>query len=73
MDYEASSLRAQMRAANRAGAEWAAIFGEEEQAQGAVTLRNMSSGEQALLSLEDAVRRLQAETATSVKQPGGQP
>jgi histidyl-tRNA synthetase len=72
MDYDASSLRAQMRSANRAGAAWAALFGEDEQAAGAVTLRDMSSGEQEMLPLEEAVRRLAERVTTQASKTGGE-
>jgi len=40
------SLRAQLKAADRAGARWALIVGEEEAARGVVTVRDLRSGRQ---------------------------
>jgi histidyl-tRNA synthetase len=40
------SLKAQMKEASRLGSPWVIMLGEEEIASGAVTLRNMASGEQ---------------------------
>jgi len=65
MDYDASSLRAQMRSANRAGAAWAVIIGEQEKEQGNVILRNMSIGEQETVGLDEALRRLRQEVSAA--------
>jgi histidyl-tRNA synthetase len=39
--FDGRSMKAQMRAADRSGARWAAIVGEDEAAAGAVTLRDL--------------------------------
>jgi len=46
MDFEARSLKAQMKRANRRGARFALILGAEELAAGEATLRDMREGTQ---------------------------
>lgn len=43
--FDHRSMRSQMKAADRSGAEWAIILGDQEVATGVVTLRNLRSGE----------------------------
>ena len=45
------SLKGQLRQANSLGRSYAAIIGEDEVKSGAVTLRNMMTGEQKTVSL----------------------
>jgi len=52
------ALSKQMEEASRIGASWTLIFGEKEMKEGAVTLRDMISGKEELVSLEEALRRL---------------
>ncbi len=52
------SMKSQMRAANKAGAAWAVIRGDDELAQGVVSLKNMESGEQASVPLDQLAGRL---------------
>ncbi len=52
------SLKSQMRAANKAGAAWAVIRGEDELARGVATVKNMATGEQRQENLDDLVQRL---------------
>jgi histidyl-tRNA synthetase len=61
VDYRRRSLRAQLRFADAENYRWAAIIGEEEVAEGTVTLRDMVSGEQETLPREGLVRRLARE------------
>lgn len=49
------SLKSQMRQANALGAEYAFIFGEDEVRKGTVTYRDMETGEQWEVALEDVV------------------
>ena len=56
MDYEGKSLKAQMRSADRSGARFVVILGEEELASGEAVLRDMSSKEQRKVKLEDLAR-----------------
>ena len=46
MDHEGRSLKSQMKQANKAGARWVLIVGEDELEQGQVVLRNMETKEQ---------------------------
>ncbi len=58
LDYEARSFKAQMRAADRSGARFALILGEDEVAASAVTVKDLSAGTQETLERAEAVRRL---------------
>ena len=51
MLYEKRSLKAQMRYANRVGARWVVIVGEEEFRRGMYRLKDMESGEESLVPL----------------------
>ncbi|HEX2163615.1 MAG TPA: histidine--tRNA ligase [Thermoanaerobaculia bacterium] len=52
------SLGAAMKRADRAGARWAAILGDEEVAAGEVTLRELATGEQRRVARREAVEEL---------------
>ena len=52
------SMKSQMRAANKAGAAWAVIRGDDELAQGVVSLKNMETGEQTSMPLDQLAGRL---------------
>ena len=52
------SLKSQMRAANKAGAAWCIIRGEQELSQANATLKNMSTGDQRLVVLESLVAEI---------------
>ena len=54
------SLRAQMKSADRLGARFALILGEEELAAGRAALRDMRSGEQAAVGLDEAPEELRS-------------
>ncbi len=56
MDLEAKSMKAQMRKANRVGAEKVIIRGEDELANGTVVIKDMNEGSQNTVSLEDIIR-----------------
>ena len=58
MDYNARSLKAQMREANRLGARFALILGEDELARGEATLRNMGDSTQESVQLAQLLARL---------------
>lgn len=62
MAFGNRSLGAQMKAANRAGARFVLMLGEDELAQESVTLRDMADGSQELVPLAQVVARLQDET-----------
>jgi len=53
MDFEGRSLKAQMSLADRLGAAYVVILGDQELAAGQAPLRDMASGEQETLSLTD--------------------
>src|SRR5688572_9985027 len=61
LDFEARSMKAQMRSANRAGAKFAVIVGAEERAQGRVRVKPMEGGEERLVTLDEAIRLLKGE------------
>jgi histidyl-tRNA synthetase len=52
MDYTDRSLKAQMTMANRRGASWVLIMGEQELASNQAPLKNMQSGQQQTVSLD---------------------
>jgi len=52
------SLSKQLEDASRLGATWAVILGEKELKAGGVTLRDMRSGDEELIPLDDAIRRM---------------
>jgi histidyl-tRNA synthetase len=58
MDYAGRGMKGQMKDAARSGARWAAIIGDDELAAGEVTLRDLESGEQQRVSLDDVRERV---------------
>lgn len=54
-DFRAGSLKSQMRKANSSGANFAIILGERERRNGTVTLRNLGTGEQKVISIDELV------------------
>ncbi len=58
MDLMGRSLKSQMKGANRSGARYALIIGEEEAEEGFLQVRDMSSGEQDKVQKEDLVKYL---------------
>ncbi len=46
LDYGGRGMRAQFKQADRVGAAYAVVLGEDDLAQGAATLRDMASGEE---------------------------
>ncbi|MCD4779599.1 MAG: histidine--tRNA ligase [Candidatus Omnitrophica bacterium] len=53
MSYRLSSVKSQMRAANKARAKWVAILGDEELKKNMVALKNMDSGQQTQIRQTD--------------------
>jgi histidyl-tRNA synthetase len=49
-------MKGQMKEADRSGARWAAIVGDDELAKGQVTLKDLKSGEQESVSRNDLIR-----------------
>jgi len=61
MDHRMSSLKSQLRRADRLGVPFVLLLGKDERARGTATLRNMKTGEErevALDSAAEAIRQL---------------
>ncbi|AET66637.1 histidyl-tRNA synthetase [Desulfosporosinus orientis DSM 765] len=58
MDLLGRSLKNQLKSANRQGASYAFILGEEELAQNVMVIKDLTSGEQTEVSLSDAVNEI---------------
>src|SRR5438067_1063765 len=58
VDYEAKSLRAKMRSANKLGAKWVVLLSAEDAARQVAQLRDMTSGDQAEVSWVELPGRL---------------
>jgi len=58
LDYGGRGMRAQFKQADRVGASYAVILGEDELAQGAVTVRDMASGEEQKVPVADGPKGL---------------
>lgn len=61
MDYGGRSLKAQMKQANRNHAFYVAVIGETEAKESKVALKNMSTGEQVLLTANELINQLKQE------------
>ncbi len=57
-DYQARSIKAQMKEANRVQATYAIIVGDSELEEGLFTLRNMHDSSESKVSLEEIFKRL---------------
>ena len=55
---EGNSLKAQMKRADRLGAAYVLIVGENELSQGSVILRNMATKEQVEIPIDDIVNQV---------------
>ena len=71
MEYDARSLRAQMKRADRHGARVAALIGADELARAEVTVRNMKSHEQHAVPRAEAVTRILAELGVTTGDMAG--
>jgi histidyl-tRNA synthetase len=60
LDYEAKSLKSQMRRADKLKARYALILGEEELKKGKAVLRDMANKSQEEISIEGLVQALKA-------------
>ncbi|HEY3314444.1 MAG TPA: histidine--tRNA ligase [Bacillota bacterium] len=58
LDYLGRSLKAQFKYADRTGARWVAIIGDEELAAGQVTLRDLATRKQERVAAADLAARL---------------
>ena len=58
MDYSGGSLKSQMRIANKIGARYTVIVGEEELSKNMVILRNMQTKEQKEIQIDNLIDEL---------------
>jgi len=58
MAYQITSLKSQMRRANKLNYQYVGIMGDDELAKGLITLKNLQSGEQKQVSLQDLIQNL---------------
>ena len=58
LDYADRSAKGQFRQADRSGADFAAIIGEDELERGVCTLRDMRSGEERIVTVADEAKEL---------------
>ena len=58
MDYEGRSLKSQMRRADKSGARYVLILGEDEMMRREIQLRDMLTKTQRILPLDDIVNEL---------------
>ncbi len=58
LDYGGRGLRAQFKQADRLGATYAVVLGEDELAQGVATVRDMASGEERTVPVGDGAKDL---------------
>lgn len=61
MDFAGRSLKAQMKQANKAAARFAILIGEDEIKESCAVLKNMETGEQEKVALQELVNKLYAE------------
>jgi len=57
-DYEIESLRTHLKTANKSGARWCIIIGEDEIKKNAMIVKDMSTGEQLDISLDDYINKI---------------
>ena len=60
MDFAGRSMKAQMKQANKLGARYALILGDDEIAEGAVMLRSMSDSQQEKVALAEVIGKIKA-------------
>ena len=60
MDFAGRSMKAQMKQANKLGARYALILGDDEIAEGVVMLRSMSDSQQEKVALADVIGKIKA-------------
>lgn len=61
MDFMGRSLKAQMKLANKYSARFAVIIGDDEVQAGSVNLKDMATGEQQQISMDDLLNKLDTE------------
>ena len=59
LDYASRKMKAQMKAADRQGAKWVLVLGEQELAENAAAVKNMETGTQEKVPFHDLVNYLQ--------------
>jgi histidyl-tRNA synthetase len=64
LGFDARSLKAQLKAADRAGARWAVVLGPAEASRDAVTVRDLSTGDQEEVAQADLSATLAARSGT---------
>ena len=57
-DYGSKGIKAQMKKADKLGARFVLILGDDELAANSITIKNMESGEQEKVPLNQAEERL---------------
>ncbi len=60
MDFAGRSMKAQMKQANKLGAKYSVILGEDEIAEGVVMLRNMEDSSQAKVPMAQVAEKIKA-------------
>ena len=60
MDFAGRSMKAQMKQANKLGARYALILGDDEIAEGTVMLRSMSDSQQEKAALAEVIEKIKA-------------
>jgi histidyl-tRNA synthetase len=58
MDFGGRSLKSQMKRADKLGAAYAMIIGDNELSEGVVILRNMKTKEQVRIAVEEVVEKV---------------
>lgn len=61
MDFMDRSLKAQMKLANKFSAQYAVIIGDDEVATNSAVLKNMQTGEQQQINLDELLKKLDTE------------
>ena len=62
LDHCGRSLKAQFKYANKTGAPVTAVIGDDEAASGSVKIKNMATGEEAVVPAEEACEKVRAMT-----------
>ncbi|HUH07368.1 MAG TPA: His/Gly/Thr/Pro-type tRNA ligase C-terminal domain-containing protein, partial [Egibacteraceae bacterium] len=63
--FDARSLKAQLKVADRSGARWALILGPAEAERGAVTLKDLGSGDQREIAQDELVAEVSEALASA--------
>ncbi|WP_028544789.1 histidine--tRNA ligase [Paenibacillus taiwanensis] len=58
-DYQGRKMKAQMKSAERMQARFAAILGEDEWSRGEIALKQLSTGEQRMVKLDELIQTIQ--------------